>query len=447
MTGFILAFAGPATAAFANNAPHVTRGPYLQLLTSDSVVIRWRTDQPAANQVLVGKSADRLDRLIGDVAPRTEHEVRVAGLKPATQYYYHLADTREADVSETAPSWNFITAPRSGETVPIHVWVLGDSGTANTNAAAVRDAYERFNGSRHTDFWLMLGDNAYTRGTDLQYQKAVFEEYPTLLGAAPLWPTLGNHDCKSCDPVSLSGVYFDIFTLPTRGQAGGIRSCSDCYYSFDYGNAHFICLDSNQHDFSDNNPMFQWLRNDLRANHLDWTVAFFHHPPYTRGAHDSDNPKDHMHDVRERIVPLLEAGGVDLVLSGHSHSYERSFLLDGHTGRSETFCNRFKLNAGNGQESGQGVYRKSSLGPDPHKGTVYVVAGSSGQASGGRLNHPAMCFSTNSLGSLILDINSNRLDATFINEQAEALDHFTIIKGESLQTPTARASKARSRGP
>lgn len=136
-----------------------------------------------------------------------------------------------------------------------------------------------------------------------------------------------------------------------------------------------------------------------------------------------------MDDVREHIVPLLKAGGVDLVLSGHSHSFERSFLLNGHLGKSDTFKATFKKDGGDGREDGQRAYHKPTLGAAPHEGTVYVVAGSSGKTSGGRPDHPAMLVSTNSLGSLALGINSNRLDATFINARAERLDHFTIIKG------------------
>ena len=115
---------------------------------------------------------------------------------------------------------------------PTRIWVIGDSGTADANAAAVRDAYLNFTGTRHTDLWLMLGDNAYESGTDAEYQNAVFNMYPTLLRQSVLWPTFGNHDGIASNSASQSGPYYDIFSLPRNGEAGGVASGTEAYYSF-----------------------------------------------------------------------------------------------------------------------------------------------------------------------------------------------------------------------
>ena len=69
--------------------------------------------------------------------------------------------------------------------------------------------------------WLMLGDNAYSDGTDAEYQDAVFDMYPSLLRQTVVWPTLGNHDGHSADSDTLTGPYYGIFTLPKSGVAGG----------------------------------------------------------------------------------------------------------------------------------------------------------------------------------------------------------------------------------
>jgi hypothetical protein len=132
--------------------------------------------------------------------------------------------------------------------------------------------------------------------------------------------------------------------------------------------------------------------------------------------------------MRQVFLPVLEAAGVDLVLSGHSHCYERSYLLDKHYGLSTAMNATNKLDAGSGQEGGSGAYKKPEGGLIPHQGTVYIVAGSSGQISGGTLNHPAMYISLNQLGSLVLDISGKRLDAKFIRENATTNDTFTILK-------------------
>jgi hypothetical protein len=182
--------------------------------------------------------------------------------------------------------------------------------------------------------------------------------------------------------------------------------------------------------------MLTWLRHDLAQNQQTWTIAFFHHPPYTKGGHDSDSATDsggRMVEMREHVLPLLEAGGVDLVLTGHSHSYERSYLLQGHYGGSTNLVATMKKNAGDGRVNGNGAYAKPGPGPVPNAGSVYIVAGSSGQVSGGKLNHPAMFISLNSLGSLVLDVNGPRLDGTFIDERAAVRDTFTIVKEPAKQ--------------
>jgi hypothetical protein len=277
----------------------------------------------------------------------------------------------------------------------------------------------------------MLGDNAYEEGTDKQYQKAVFEMYDVLSRSSCLWPTIGNHDAGSANSDTQSGVYFDVFTLPTRGQAGGVPSGTEAYYSFDYAHVHFVCLDSEGTDRSKNGAMARWLKADLDSTKQDWIVAFFHHPPYSKGSHDSDNPKDsggRLTDMRQNILPILEEGGVDLILSGHSHSYERSFLLDGHYQVSTNLVpSKMIKNAGDGRPDGTGAYVKPS-GTLPHEGAVFVVAGSSGQTSGGKLNHPVMYLSLNKLGSLVLDFSARDIRVTFLGDKGQIHDYFSLHK-------------------
>ena len=81
--------------------------------------------------------------------------------------------------------------------------------------------------------------------------------------------------------------------------------------------------------------MYTWLNNDLMANTKKWTVCYFHHPPYSLGTHNSDTEFG-MINMRQYYLPLLESYHGDLVLSGHSHVYERSYLLNGHYGLENT---------------------------------------------------------------------------------------------------------------
>src|SRR4029077_13037151 len=134
-------------------------------------------------------------------------------------------------------------------------------------------------------------------------------------------------------------------------------------------------------------PMMTLLQNDVASTTQRWTIAFWHHPPYSKGSHDSDVDYE-LTQMRTVAVPILEAAGVDLVLAGHSHSYERSFLIDGHYGPSTSFLETMKVDGGDGREGGTGAYSKPALGPGANHGAVYLVAGCSGQTSGGSLNHP-----------------------------------------------------------
>jgi hypothetical protein len=413
----------------------VTRGPYLQLGTPSSVVVRWRTDLATDSRVSYGTTQGAPAANADNPAQTTEHEVTLNGLSPATTYFYSVGTTAQALAGGDATHF-FVTAPASGSGGPFRVWVLGDSGTANASAAAVRDAYLNFTGAVHTNLWLMLGDNAYENGTDGDYQTAVFNMYPTMLRKSVLWPTIGNHDTAQSTNPPAGLPYFSMFTLPTAAEAGGLASGTERYYSFDYGNVHFICLDSMTTDRSPNGPMATWLTNDLGATQQQWVVAFWHHPPYSKGSHNSDTEAQ-LFEMRQNFLPILEAGGVDLVLAGHSHSYERSYLIDGHYGSSATFTDAYKKNGGSGRADGTGAYTKPTLGPGPHEGAVYAVAGSSGQISGGLLNHPAMFVSLNNLGSMVLDFSGDRLDAKFLRENGTAADYFTIVKGATLPTPPA----------
>jgi hypothetical protein len=248
-----------------------------------------------------------------------------------------------------------------------------------------------------------------------------------------LWPTLGNHDAVSSSTLDLTGPYYDSFTLPDGAEAGGVSSGTEAYYSFDFANIHFICLNSQEtNPFTPFVPdMLAWLEADLMDTAQDWIVAYWHHPPYSKGSHDSDNPADsggRLRDMRENVLPLLEGEGVDLVLAGHSHSYERSFLLDGHYDVSDTLTPGMMLDAGDGRVDGTGAYQKATPGPAPHEGAVYVVAGSSGQITGGDLNHPAMFVSFNELGSVVLDVDGHRMDLTFLNNLGVVRDELTLVK-------------------
>jgi len=403
----------------ASNMVALTRGPYLQIGTPTSLIVRWRTDLAGSSRVLYGTNLAALNGAAGDAASTTEHVVQLSGLQPNTKYYYSIGTSFQTVAG--GPEFYFITGPTNGKAT--RIWVTGDTRAGDMNQAAVRDAYYQHAGSRYTDLWLMLGDYS-PAGADEEMSACLFDFYPEMLRQTVVWPCIGNHESRD--------IYLQNFTLPTQGEAGGVASGTELYYSFNYGNIHFLVLDPVTSDLSVGGDMYNWAAADLDANSSDWLIAFFHYPPYSKGGHDSDSEQG-MIDVRQNFGPLLESFGVDLVLTGHSHTYERSKMLDSFYGYSWEMQPENILNSGSGRIDDAGAYVKSP-GLNAHEGTVYVVAGSSGLTSGGSLDHPAMYLSENAMGSLILDINGNVLQATFLRKTGVIDDYFTIVKGSLPET-------------
>jgi hypothetical protein len=400
---------------------NLRRGPYLQSCTTTSIVVRWRTDWPTNSVVRFGATAGSLPAAVTNHTRTSEHEVTITGLVPGTRSFYSIGTDTQTFAG--GPGTRFHTAPTNAR--PVQVWVIGDSGTADSRAAAVYRSYTNRHGLFGADLWLMLGDNAYENGTYDEYQRAVFDLYPELLRTTPLWPTIGNHEI---DDTGEPRPHLDFFTLPTAGQAGGVASGTEKYFSFDYANVHFICLDSQSSSRAEDGPMLTWLREDLAATDKDWIVAFWHHPPYSFGSHDSDVEFE-LVQMREGALPILEAGGADLVLAGHSHVYERSALLNGHYGPSFSLTAAMVLDAGDGRQSG---YRKPAGGIGEGQGTVYAVCGVSGQGGSGTpfRRHPAMVLNTNVNGSMILRFDGLVLNVEFLRTNGVVADAFTINKSQ-----------------
>ena len=424
-----LVLAGTTAAAI-----EVTRGPYLQMGGHDRITIRWRTDLPVGSRVDFGTPESGLTQTVETLDATMDHIVELTDLDYSQRYDYAVGTPAEILVGDDGTHF-FVTAPLPGLASSTRIWILGDSGSGNVSAQEVRDAYYAFAGNRHTDLWLMLGDNAYPSGTDQEYQDKLFDWFPEMLRKSVLWPTLGNHDAVSADSPTQSGVYYDVFSLPSQAEVGGVASGTEAYYSFDFGAIHFVVLDSQDTYRLAGGGMINWLEADLAATAQDWIIAIWHHPPYSKGSHDSD-VEVNLLEMRENAVPILDDYGVDLTLTGHSHSYERSYPIDGHYGDSTTYDPlTMRLDAGDGDENGNGAYTKPVAGPNPHGGIVHTVAGSGSIIGGGILDHPVMFSSMNVHGSVVLDIDGPRLDVAFLSRNGVIMDQFTVVKGQLPGAP------------
>lgn len=451
----------------------LTRPPYIQMTTPDSAVIVWRTNRPITPWVAIRDSVDAptarnvvqpdqiVIRVSTDVhappaiariseAPEEtyQYEAHVSGLDPDTVYFYMIMDLVNV-VAGGDLLHRFRTPPSSGADRPLRFWFAGDTGDGSpAQFAGYRGLYQFLENEpeeekKPIDGYVHLGDMAYGTlgqgrgGTDANFSDNFFGVYGDLMRHTVTWPTMGNHEAYESDGITASGPYYDAFVLPAKGEAGGIASGTEAYYSFDVGDAHFICLESNDQDRTPDGVMVQWLKSDLEQTNARWLIAFWHHPPYTKGSYDSDdsafNPD--MEELRMHIMPVLESGGVDLVLCGHSHVYERSMLIDGAYTTPTTTVDTV-LDDGDGNPAGDGSYLKTP-GLRPNNGTVAIVSGHGRGAESRQHLKGIMDIMRTTLpvtGSVLMDIDAGKLTARMLDEFGSARDTFTISKVGSVDS-------------
>jgi 3',5'-cyclic AMP phosphodiesterase CpdA len=173
--------------------------------------------------------------------------------------------------------------------------VLGDtgSGSAAQIAIAQRLAEHPF------ELMVFLGDVAYPRGTAERLDARFFGVYADYLAYVPVFPTLGNHD----EEAAQGRAYLDAFVLPGEER----------WYSFDWGDAHFVVLDTNRIG----PEQARWLDRDLASSERRWLIVAGHHPPLTTSIRGGSSRYNRF------LVPVLERYRIDLLLAGHEHHYER----------------------------------------------------------------------------------------------------------------------------
>ena len=423
--------------------------------------VLWRTDASNVGRVYYGSSeANVMDNMIDESVSDTDHVINITGLNSNTTYYYAVAEGSTILAGADAVH-HFNTSPEIGTVQPISAWVIGDFGKGSSKQNAVRDAFLNHVGDDMPDLWLWLGDNVYDDGTDQEYTDKIFGEtfgYSAVYPQIPFMATPGNHDygtvldlLTGANPPDHDGPYFDLIDVPTNGEIGGVPSGYELYYSFDYGNVHFVSLNSEigsvaplnpEWDWTGTNPFASfssspftdWLHADLQANNQPWVVAFVHQPPHTDGSHESGVFYEvYMQAIRENICPILETYGVDLLIAGHSHVYERSYLINGFYALPADFvASEHVVDGSSGKLSEGTPYIKYFDGPNPNLGTLYIVQGNSGSNEpDAGLEHPVMYYGhgcDTCVGSTMLRANGDTLSGYYLTKDGEILDDWTIIK-------------------
>lgn len=440
-------------------AQNLIRGPYLQNPTPTSIIVRWRTDVATDSKVQFGSTLTGVSNTILDTTKTTEHRIVVSGLQAKTRYYYRIGNSASMYTTADANIY-FTTFPLQNVSIPTRIWAIGDFGKANDRQKRVRDAFVNYDWERKTDVWLWLGDNAYQDGTDAEYSAKVFDSvyaYGKLFQRMTFHPAPGNHDYNSfspvfntVDPLIQTGTYLDVIDVPKQGENGGVPSGTKQYYSFNHGNVHFVSINTElaslsnpAHDWlgvgatPDSNfahsPMRKWLEDDLTQNTQRFTIVYFHQVPHTAGSHISASPIEIQGAaIRKLWCPLFEKYGVDIVLGGHSHVYERSYLMNGFFGEWSTLDSSMIMDSTIGSLASGKPYRKTFHGPQGGKGTVYVVCGNAGSST---TSPPFTCpimiaedGCDECVGSLIIDVNGDTLTSKYLKGDGSIGDEFSIVK-------------------
>jgi hypothetical protein len=409
----------------------VTRQPYLQTPTPTSVVVRWQSGTGDIGKIRYGTSLSSLARTIVESEDeRIYHHVQITGLTPNTKYYFTVDGSSKGNEEQY-----FVTAPTVGSSAPVRIWAISDFGQTNSRENPRRletvAQWKAFNNGYHASFVLSMGDQTEDDAV-YQLQHNYFDVLEPVLKSSPLYTTVGNHD----EHDSLYN-YKRTFTIPLRGEAGGVASGAEEYYSFDYANIHVVSLCTEIHDDNGRKAQREWLKKDLDNNKQEWLIACMHQPFHSGGYHPSDEV-EYGPPQRTDWLPILEDHGVDLVLQGHNHVYERSYLLDNLIGPTTTLTDANKKNTGDGREDGDGPYLKKKGAA--HQGTVFITV-----AAGGTSN-PAKTFRHYKIfpvyfpgsdyeGSVVIDVVGNKMDVKFLCDEkstkgSHVWDYFTIMKVE-----------------
>ncbi len=290
------------------------RAPYVQNLKTTEATLVWTTVGDGASEVQYGIGSYNLIATATSTffttpasAPYDQyyvHEATLSGLTPDTLYQYKIF-TNGADLTPGG-SVTF----RSGKpstTAHFRFAALGDSGDGSQNQKDVAMRLLQV----QPDLVVHTGDMIYPEASYDGFETKFFQTYADLIKSAWFAPTMGNHDISYNNGKSFT----DVFVNPPNGT-----SQNELYYSFDYGDAHFVVLDNYFSMNTVGSVQYNWLVSDLAASNQFWKFVFFHVPAYA--SNSQQQPHDDAKTV-QNLVPLFEQYHVNIVFSGHWHYFER----------------------------------------------------------------------------------------------------------------------------
>jgi hypothetical protein len=346
----LLCLLNPTSAQMLQVPPYIQPGTAHDL-QHESKVIVWQTDSTKAHFIVEYQKGSSFD----GSAPLHHAKVQPFKLELDKEvswlYRAHLEHLEfDADYVYRVRLENRPISQSGFRTRTVHpktkFAVFGDCGAGSPGQAAVAYQVNKLN----PDFVLLTGDNVYSSGLASEYRKRFFTMYmaplasPTrgapLMQRIPFYSLLGNHDIRGNDlrvyPDGMAWYYYS--DLPTNGpitehepeilgknhQIAHFRRATEnrfpkmSNYAFRHGNIHVVCIDANTYVNPLDEGLVNWLRNEFKNHKNEWRIVSYHQPAF-----NSSNAH-YNYQVMRMLSPLLEELGVDLVLTGHVHNYQRS---------------------------------------------------------------------------------------------------------------------------
>jgi len=309
-----------------------TRGPYLQNVSAHRVEILWNTPFPADSVVEYGLD-QTLGSQVGNGTLKTNHALAVTNLLSDRRYWYRVRNSSSND-TVVSPLASFQTFRTNG---PVVFHVIGDTGgQVVQQGSGIVPQYRLASlmAQHPADLVLHCGDAVYPEFSPGREDTRHLSIYRHLMSSVPMFSTIGNHEF---DPDSGLQTYLATFSLPTNSATG-----TEHFYSFDHGDVHFVSLFVPQLNWGGEPPncgclpqyaltngslQYAWLTNDLASTAKPWKVLFFHLPINSSGNHrfddfNNDGIEDRL-ELQELLYPLAKRYGVQLMLNGHDHVYEK----------------------------------------------------------------------------------------------------------------------------
>lgn len=308
----------------------VEMGPYVQNVTANSAEICWFGETPRRIEVWIDEGKP-VDRTIESPDSRSAQRIRVGDLRAGTAYEYGVRDFE----TKVQLDYGVFRTPPITTDSKFTFAAVGDSGKTPRWFKMHRFGWERIGAffpkpkqwevgrwmaAKQPDLFIHLGDVIYSHDQLPAYDEVFFRPFADVIRSAASVVTLGNHDMHRWEHPE----FFRLFHGPKPLDPG--QGHKDFSHTFTWGAVRFLVLDAFWQKWGADSPMRAWLVETLKTNTLPRTIVIMHHPAFTDEAGAAENEV-----IQKNLWPLFVKHGVDLILSGDSHNYQRFRPIDGVT--------------------------------------------------------------------------------------------------------------------